>query len=110
MHSEYDWISNWSCELLHSKSGYAEYIAVFRTNFFGPEEIWVFTRYEQNSRLLKSFEDISARMDISHSDNSDSTVLGSWVIIASALNENGNQMVESLKSAAQHIEKLLNGQ
>lgn len=29
--TEYDWIPNWNGELLHSKSGLAEYNAIFKT-------------------------------------------------------------------------------
>lgn len=49
--TEYDWIAGWKCELLHSNSGCAEYNAVFRTNFFGLEEIWTCTRYEPNKAI-----------------------------------------------------------
>jgi hypothetical protein len=45
---EYDWIEGWSCELLHSVSGFAEQGAIFRTP--APHErgamTWVITRHE----------------------------------------------------------------
>ena len=49
--TEYDWIPNWTCELLHSDSGYAEYNCIFRTSFFGREEVWVCTRFEPNKAI-----------------------------------------------------------
>lgn len=44
---EYDWIPRWSCELVHSVSGFAELDCVFVTDF--PEsgrEVWLQTRHE----------------------------------------------------------------
>lgn len=107
--TEYDWIPNWNCELLHSNSGRAEYNAVLRTSFFGPEEIWVCTRYEPNKAIdySRTSRDLSGKMDISLTDNRDGTVTGKWVMTASALNGDGNTMVAGLESARQHVEELL---
>ena len=44
--TEYDWLPGWRCQLLHSDSGYTEYNVVFKTDFFGTEELWVCTRFE----------------------------------------------------------------
>jgi len=107
--TEYDWIPNWTSELLHSNSGYVEYNCIFRTKFFGSEEIWICTRYEPNKAIDYSrySRDFSVKMDISLTDNCDGTVTGRWVMTASALNENGNTAVAELKSAQQHIEELI---
>lgn len=96
--TEYDWIPNWNCDLLHSNSGYAEYNAIFKTNFFGFEETWICTRYEPNKAIdySRTSENICMKSDISLTDNCDGTVTGRWVITASALNENGNKMVDEL--------------
>lgn len=44
---EYDWIPHWSCELVHSVSGFAERDCVFITEFPGAgREVWLQTRHE----------------------------------------------------------------
>ena len=107
--TEYDWIPNWRCELLHSKSGYAEYDAVFRTDFFGPQEIWVCTRYEPHRAIDYSrvSQDFCGKLEISLSENGDGTVTGRWVATASALTAAGNSAVAELQSAGKHLEELL---
>ncbi len=107
--TEYDWLPGWASELLHSKSGYTEQNAVFRTNFFGPEEIWVCTHFEPNKSIeyTRFSQDITATMAISLTDNYDGTVTGRWVITASALNENGNAIVNSFQASGRHMEEIL---
>ena len=85
--TEFDWLPGFECELLHSKSGYAEYNAVFKTNVFGPEEIWICTRYETNKAVdyASVSEDTCGKLDISLVDNCDGTVTGTWVVTRSAL-------------------------
>ncbi len=98
--TELDWIPGWHCDLLHSQSGYAEYNAVFRTDFFGPEEIWICTRYEPNKAIeySRTAEDVCMKLDIGLTDNCDGTVTGRWVTTASALNEEGNKFVSGLEA------------
>ena len=44
---EYEWLPNWSCELLHSRTGVAEFECVFRTTLsVGGVMTWVVTRFE----------------------------------------------------------------
>ncbi len=107
--TEYDWLPGWNCELLHSNSGYSEQNVVFRTNFFGPEEIWVCTRFEPNKIIeyARTSDIFCAKMEIHIMDNLDGTVTGHWVVIVSALNENGNMVVEGLGAARIHLEKCL---
>lgn len=46
---EYDWIPHWSCELVHSVSGFAERDCVFVTRFpTQGREVWLQTRHELN--------------------------------------------------------------
>lgn len=50
---EYEWIPRWSCEILHTSTGYAELGCVFTTDFedvFG-KEIWVICTYEPNKKI-----------------------------------------------------------
>jgi len=48
---EYDWIAEWSCQVLHSESGVAEPDCVFRTDFDGEPMTWVVSRYEPPFRI-----------------------------------------------------------
>ena len=44
---EYDWIEDWSCEVLYTASGVAEDGCIFRTRVApGVQMTWVVTRYE----------------------------------------------------------------
>jgi len=50
---EYEWIPQWQCEMIHSKSGVAELGCVFSTDFndgFG-KEIWVVSHFEPDSKI-----------------------------------------------------------
>lgn len=109
--TEYDWVPGWRCELLHSESGYAEFNAVFRTDFFGVDEIFVCTRYEFGKAVdySRTSKDFGAKLDIRLTDNGDGTVTGRWVITASALTEQGNEVVDGLESTRQHFEAILDG-
>jgi hypothetical protein len=107
--TEYDWIPGWSCQLLHSDSGYAEYNVVVRTSFFGSEEIWVCTRYEPNKAVeyTRFSQNYCAKMEISLVEHGDGITRGTFVMRTSALNPDGNQAVEELESAGEQIEGLL---
>ena len=39
--TEFDWMEGWHCEMVYSKSLYAEYNAIFKTDYFGFPETWV---------------------------------------------------------------------
>jgi len=109
--TELDWIPNWTCDLLHSNSGRAEYNAIFRTRFFGPEEIWVCTRYEVNRAIdySRTSADVAAVMAISLADHCDGTTTGQWVVTISALGEKGNAAVSQIELGRQHLSQVLDG-
>ena len=49
---EYEWIDGWSCELLHSESGFAEKGAIFTTGFRTEGfSIWTVSRYEPDRAI-----------------------------------------------------------
>ncbi len=106
---EYDWIPGWSCELLHSSSGYAEYGAAFRTTFRGQEELWVCTRYEPNEAIGYSitYEGVAAKLDVSFTDNHDGTVTGRWVVSTSPLTEDKNRTEDQAEVGRKQFEALL---
>lgn len=107
--TEYDWLPGWQCKLLHSRSGYAEYNAVFLTNFFGAEELFVCTRYDVDQAIdySRTSADYSAKLDIRLKDNQDGTVTGHWLVSASALNEQGNAFVNAMDSLRTHFDQVL---
>ena len=107
--TEYDWLPGWRCELLHSDSGYAEYNALFRTDFFGDEELWACTRFEPGRAIeyARTAADYCAKMEITLSDHGDGSVTGTWVIRLSALNERGNRAVEALPGSIADMEAIL---
>ena len=49
---EYDWIHDWTCRLLYSKSGVAEKDCVFQTDRPGEgQRTWVVSRYEPGQAI-----------------------------------------------------------
>jgi hypothetical protein len=48
---EYEWIETWKCEMVHSKSGFAELDCVFKTRHGDTEDVWTVSRYEPNERI-----------------------------------------------------------
>jgi hypothetical protein len=107
--TEYDWLPGWNCELLHSESGYTEYNVVFKTRFFGAEELWVCTRFEPGRAIeyARTAENYCAKMDIHLADNGDGTTTGTWMLTVSALKEQGNQAVAALESAPSEMMQIL---
>ncbi len=107
--TEYDWLPGWSCELLHSNSGYAEHNVIFRTSSLGFEEVLVCTRFEPNRAIdyTRFSEELCGKLEISLTDNCDGTVTARWVVILSALTENGNQALSMLDAGRQRLEGFL---
>lgn len=48
---EYEWIETWKCEMVHSKSGFAELDCVFKTRHGDVEDVWTVSRYEPNELI-----------------------------------------------------------
>lgn len=100
--TEYDWVPWWSCELLHSASGYAEHNAVFVTEANGPREVWVCVRFEPPRAIeyARTAADYVGLLGITVTDNHDGTTTAHWVNTVSALNPAGNAVVEEQSSLA----------
>ena len=115
---EYDWIPNWSCEMIYTESGVAEYNCIFRTGFLsGDPEVWVVSRYEKENHTIGFV--ITAPG--SHTEKLDITVNGSdhgksrvhWTRTYTGLNEKGNEFLgtlagQTLTSRMAWLEKALN--
>jgi hypothetical protein len=101
--TEYDWIPDWQCELLHSDSGYAELNAIFKTKFFNIEETWVCTRYEPNRIMeyIRTSGNICAKLNITLTDNYDGTVTSTWTHTFSSLNNKGNSVLSDIENYIQ---------
>ena len=98
---EYEWIETWKCEILFSKSGFAEQDCVFTTFFPGDEkETWIIDRYEPNSliQFVRFSESKIIRYSISLIDNGDGTTTAKWEQTITALTEAGIRYVENLSN------------
>jgi hypothetical protein len=113
---EYEWIENWKCELIHSESGFAELDCFFTTEIPGEKnDVWYTDRYEANKciQFIRVSEKRVIRYLISLNGNSDGTTTALWEQVVTALNEDGNQYIESLSDIdfSKHmksLEKILN--
>ena len=98
---EYDWIEHWDCDLVFSKSGYAEPDCVFTTDFPGDEkDVWVVDQYIPNQVI--QFIRVSAnrviRYRITLTDQANGQTTAVWEQKVTALTEDGNSYVESLSN------------
>lgn len=48
---EYEWIETWRCEMIHSKSGFAELDCVFKTRHGDVVDTWVVSKYQPNELI-----------------------------------------------------------
>ncbi len=98
---EADWIQGWTADLVYTTSGYAEADCIFTTpptNSLGPG-LWIFTRFQPNEvlevvRIMDNSVVEQLRIDLE--DNGDGTCKGTWTMKFTALNEQGNSVVEAL--------------
>jgi hypothetical protein len=101
---EYEWIEPWKCELLHSASGYAEQDCVFRTRMPGEssDDVWVISRHEPNSRI--EFVRVNGQRVMSYAiilkTNDDGTTTAHNTQVLTALNADGNQLLNTSSDAS----------
>lgn len=101
---EHEWIEPWKCELLHSTSGYAEKDCVFKTRFAeeSSDDIWIISRYEPNDRI--EFVRVNGQRAMSFSiiltANNDRTTTAHNTQVLTALNAEGNQMLNPASDAS----------
>ena len=96
---EYDWIEDWNCDLVFSKSGFAEPDCIFTTHFPGDEkDVWVVDRYEPNKliQFIRVTENRVIRYRITLIDNANGQTTAVWEQIVTGLTDEGNRYVESL--------------
>ena len=93
---EYEWLPVWQCEMIYSKSGYAELGCVFKTSGLDPwgDETWVVCTYLPNKQIsfIRTSHDRTTRYEISLEDTKETTLI-SWTQEITALTENGDKLV-----------------
>jgi len=112
---EYEWIPTWQCNLIYSKSGYAELGCVFSTDFGDASgiEIWVVSTYEKNRQIgfVKTGVHITTRYTVSlNRSKSGSTI--QWEQELTSIDDQGDLMLDNMTQAVynqkmKHINELL---
>lgn len=111
---EYDWIEDWECEILHSKSGFNELGCVFHTDFptEGGPETWLTCRFDPMERIefVRTNAWRIAHYIIEVEPSKTGTTL-KWTQHVTALNKQGNEYVkhksEVFKATIKGLEKML---
>lgn len=98
----YEWIPDWDCSLIHSKTGFAEQGCVFKT--FDPyegEDLWIIYDYKPYSLITfnrtDSFRTMKYQIQIIGGKGSTSETMWTQEIIA--LNNDGNRHVADLEKS-----------
>jgi len=98
---ELDWINGWDCDLIYTSTGYAEKDCIFTTpeGSIFDSGIWILTQFVPNEKveLVRTVQDSRVvHIRITLKDNNDGTTTGMWEEKYTALNEQGNEMVENM--------------
>jgi hypothetical protein len=95
---EFDWIDTWDCDIIFSKSGFAEQDCVFSTEFPGDvKETWFVDRYEKDKliQFIKYSESRVTKYTITLTENSGGTTTAKWEQLITSLNNDGNLYIEN---------------
>ena len=112
---EYDWIPTWQCNLIYSKSGYAELGCVFSTDFgdASGREIWVVCAYEKNRQIgfVKTGAHITTRYTVSLNRSKSGSII-QWEQELTSIDDQGDLMLDNMTQAVydqkmKHINELL---
>jgi len=97
---EYDWIDNWSCDLIYSHSGVAENNCIFLTDRPGEgKRTWVVSRYEPNRAIefvIFQHDLAIIKLDIHLSEDAEGITSLNVSHTITGLSENGNAAIENL--------------
>ena len=112
---EYDWIPAWKCEIIYSKSGYAELGCVFTTDFkdhSGPET-WVVCAYEMNRLIgfVKTGTHSTTRYNVRLEPNQTGSII-KWEQEITSLDEHGDLLLDKITETVYnekmtHVNQLL---
>ena len=102
-------MDGWHCEMVYSSSNYHEYNAIFKTSYFGFDEVWVVSHFQPHRiiEFTRVSENLSIKVDARLCDNLDGTTTGNWIVNATALNEAGNVALDNMKPEDEPIGVLL---
>ncbi|UOB18628.1 hypothetical protein [Abyssalbus ytuae] len=111
---EEDWIDGWTADLIYTSSGYAESDCVFSTpssNILGPG-LWIFTKLKPDQhleviRIIENSVIVHFRIELENHDNN--TCTGIWKLKFTALNEQGNKMIDNIPERDPMFEKIIEG-
>lgn len=111
---EEDWIDGWMADLIYTSTGYAESDCIFSTpatNILGPG-LWIFTELKPNKhleviRIIENSMVVHFRIELE--DYGDGTSTGVWKLKFTAINEQGNAMVDTLKDKDPMFVKIIGG-
>lgn len=112
---EYDWIPTWQCNLIYSKSGYAELGCVFSTDLGDASgvEIWVVCTYEKNKQIgfVKTGTHSTTRYTIGLERNQSGSTI-QWEQELTSLDDDGGLLLDKItenvyNEKMKHINKLL---
>jgi len=112
---EYDWIPTWRCDLIYSKSGYAELGCVFSTDFgdASGKETWVVCTYEKNRCIgfVKTGTHCTTRYTVSLQPNQSGSTI-QWEQELTSLDDQGDRIIDGVTKEAydekmKHINELL---
>jgi hypothetical protein len=100
---EYEWIPDWKCELIQSRSGYVENGCVFRTNYegCGGPLTWFTSVYEPSHKIefICTSQALVSRFDIELVPVPDGTKM-TWTQSYTALDEQGNALLRQRNDEA----------
>ena len=113
---EYDWIESWKCNIIYSKSGFAELDCVFSTEFPGDvKETWIVDQFEKNEKIqfIRFAESRVMRYCISLIDNNNNTTTVKWELSITSLSKEGNLYIDNFSDIEYEmrikgLEKMLN--
>ena len=111
---EIDWLNGWTADIVYTDSGYAESDCILTT----PEScvlgagLWIITRREDNRlhEFVVIREDgVVGHFTIELVDNGDGTCESDWTLVFTAINEEGNAMIEAMPDKNPDFEALVLG-
>lgn len=95
---EYDWIPHWDCEMVYSRTGFAELDCIFKTRFpdQGDEEIWVIDKYQppEQIQFIRVNRLRAIRYLITLYQREDGTTSVHWKQVVTGLSPEGNEHME----------------
>ena len=100
---EYDWIEHWTCEVIHTLSGFAELDCVFTTRLpaDSPTDVWIVSRYEPASAIefIRQNPSRVMRYSIICEADDGTSSRWRWTQRITALNDAGDAQLRTMNPA-----------